>query len=168
MKAVFNVEILLPVAVVVLQAFVVLFACVFALRKLRVLSQPLSGLEYSKAIFAAGVIFSFLLISTASATAMFQTFKVYQNQNEGLLQMFLAKSGQFFFIVLFFELLLALTILLFTKSFLSIGNGFKDILEGSIPSALITSLVVLGFGIVLRAMASEAMEYITPQYVNFR
>lgn len=168
MKAILNFEFLMPIGILLLQVFMILYLCILVLRKIGIVKQPLGGLEYSHAIFAGVIIFSTLLISTASAPAMFQTFKTYQNQSGSIWQPYLSKSGQFFLVVSFFELLLGLVILLFSKTFLSFGNGVKEILEGSIPSALIASCIVLGFAIALRFMASEAMEYITPQYVNFR
>lgn len=168
MKAILNFEFLLPITVLLLQVFIVLYICILILRKIGILKQPLGGLEYSHAFFATATIFSVLLISTAGASAMFQTFKTYQNQSGSIWQLYLAKSGQFFLVVLFFELLLGMVILLLTKTSLFVGNGLKEILDGNIPAALVTSCIVLGFAIVLRVMASEIMEYITPQYLNFR
>lgn len=168
MKAILNLEFLLPIGILLLQVFIILSICILILRKLKVLKQPLDGLEYSQAIFASITILSVLLVATASAPAMFQTFKAYQNLNENIWNLFVFKSGEFFLVILFFELLLGLAILLFTRTFFSMGNGFKEIGEGKIPSALITSCIVIGLAIVFRIMAAEAMDYITPQYLNFR
>ena len=168
MKSILNFQFLLPIGVLLLQMFISLFICIAILRKMCIVKKPLGGLEYSHAIFASITIFSVFLISTASAPAMFQTFKAYQNQRNPEWQLYFSKSGEFFLVILFFEVLLGLMILLFTKTVLSIGNGIKEIQEGSIPSALVTSGIVLGFAIVLRVMAAEVLEYITPQYINFR
>ena len=121
-----------------------------------------------KLFFASVTIFSVLLISTSCVSSSFQAFKIYQNQGEGLWQLYLAKSGEFFLIILLFELFLVLVILIFTKRVSPLGNGIKEIKEGSIPLALLTSCIILGFAIVFRIMASETMDYITPQYLNFR
>lgn len=168
MKVILNFQSLFPVVVLLLHAFIILFLCIYLLRKVGILKNPLSGLEYSHAIFGAITIFSVLLISTAGATALFQTFKTFQNQGNPPWQLYLSKSGEYFLVILFFEVLLALIILLFTRTFLLKGNGIKDMLEGSIPSALVFSAIVLGFAIVLRVMAIEVLQYITPQYLNFR
>ena len=168
MKTISDFSFLLPSSILFLQAFMFLYISLLILKRIGMLKQPYNGLEYSQAIFASVVIFSVLLINTACLSASFQTFKIYQNHSVGLVQSYLSKSAQFFFIVLLFELILGLITLLFIKRSFLIGNGINEIREGSINCALLTSCIILGFAIVLRAMASEIIDYVTPKYFNFR
>ena len=168
MNTILNVEILIPIGLLLLQTGIILLIWISILKKIGIIKKPFDGLEYSHAIFTSVFILSVLLVATSSAPAMFQTFKTYQSQNGNLWQLYLYKSSQFFLIILFFEVLLGLVLILFTRTFFAPGNGIKDIVEGSIPSALITSSIVIGFSIALRIMSSEVVEYLRPQYLNFR
>lgn len=168
MEAILNLKIWLPVFVQIIQLLVFIPITIFTLKKSGVIRYPLAGLEYSQAIFAGVTIFSVLLISTSGAPAMFQFFKTYQQIGQVAWQSYLVKCGQFFFVTFFFELILGIIVLSFARRILFLENLLKEICTGSIPSALLAGSILLGFAAGLRIMSSEIMEYITPQYLNFR
>jgi hypothetical protein len=168
MKPLLNLEMLLPVGILLLQIIVILFVCLTILKKVKIIKSPLAGLEYSQAIFACCILFAVFIIDTASVSATFQSFKTYQNQQISILQPLFSKSGQYFLVVLFFEALLGVLIYLVSKILFGLGKGIKEIESGNIPFSLLISAIIIGFSIVLNVMAKEVIEYIVPHYLNFR
>lgn len=168
MKPLMDPLVLLPVVFLLLQSFLVLFICVTVLRRFKIIKLPFGGVEYSEAIFACSIVVAAFLVSTASVPALFQAFKVFQNQDAAIFPALSAKAGQFFLVVLFFELLLLLVSFLLSSVFSWMGSGTTEIAAGNIPVSLVTSAMVIGFAIVLKKMAAEMIEYIVPHYLNFR
>jgi uncharacterized membrane protein len=79
MNSIFRLEILLPVLLLVLQAFILLFLCLFVLRRLKIVKTPYAGMDYSQVIIAAAFLFGVFFISTSDTGALFQAFKTFQN-----------------------------------------------------------------------------------------
>jgi hypothetical protein len=167
MKAILNFQIMWPIFIWLLQTMLFLFIGATILWKLGMIKRPLAGMEYSQAIMAAVTIFSVLLISTASAGPLFQTFKTMQNQGSPDWRVYGAKAGELLLVSLFFEVLLGLIMGSMTKAFMFLRKSSQQINEGSMPTAIIASALVLGMAIGLRVMTAEVLEYVTPQYINF-
>ncbi|MEI9910466.1 MAG: hypothetical protein WDO71_12845 [Bacteroidota bacterium] len=147
---------------------IILFLSVLMLRRLKMIKLPFGGVEYSQVIFVCSTLFGVLFIATAEVPAIFQTFKTLQNQSTGITQPLAAKSAQFFVVILFFEMLLVGLVFLCSKVFSWLEKGVKEIENGNLPFSLFTSTIIIGFSIVLKIMAAEIIEYITPHYLNFR
>lgn len=166
--SILSLELLLPIGLLVIQALIVLFICVGVLKRMRILRTPYAGMEYSQLIIATVFLFSVFLIAIADTTALFQAFKTFQNNKQDVLSNTISKFSQFFLVVLFFELLFGLISFLVIKLLLGFKNSFQEINEGNVPAAVIMSIVLLGFSITLNTCAKEILEYMTPQYLNFR
>ena len=161
-------ELLLPILLLLVQAFILVYISMVVLKKLKVLKAPYGGMEYSQVILASSFIFSVMFISTASITGVFQSFKLFQNAGGSLVANIISKFSQFFLIIVFFELLFTLVFLLVSR-FLIVGKKtYIEVEGGNVPVSILLAIVTLAFGIVLRYSAVEIIEYITPQYIYFR
>src|SRR5215207_1859017 len=105
MNSIFSVENLLPALLLVIQAFMLFFICLFVLRKLKILTFPYAGLEYSQLILASAFLFGVFFISTADSGGLFQAFKTFQNMHSKLFSNITSKFGQFFLVIVFLEFL---------------------------------------------------------------
>lgn len=168
MKPILNPAILLPVLFLLFQFIIVLFFAIAILRRINVIKLPFGGVEYSQAIFACSILFAVLFIVTAEVPAIFQSFKALQNQSTRIGEPLAAKAGQFFTVIMFFELLLAGLIFLYSKIFIWLGKGVKEVESGNVPVSLIMSTLIIGSSLVLKIMAEEIIQYIVPHYLNFR
>lgn len=168
MKPLLTFTILLPVLMIFIQAIIMVYVSVAILGKTGFLKVPLAGMEYSEAIFAASSIFSVLLISSAAAAPVFQTYKTLQNQSADLVVPLLTKSGHFFLVILFFEFIWIIFSVLSTKTFPFLGKLSKDIREGNVPLSVLTGITLIGFSLVCRTMAVEMIDLVTPHYLSFR
>lgn len=168
MRSVLNFDILLPIGFLLLQAFLLLFMGMTVLRRFKILKTPYAGMEYSEVIIGAALLFCIFFISLANIEGLFQTFKTYQNQGNNVFSNTFSKFSQFFLVVLFFELLFAMTSFFVIKLLLGFKNTLKEIEEGNIPSAILIGVILIGFSVVFQISAKQVIEYITPQYLNFR
>jgi hypothetical protein len=168
MHSILNFDILLPIGLLLLQAFLLLFICIFVLRRIRLLKIPYGGMEYSEVIVAAMFLFSVFFISTANIEGLFQAFKTFQNQQENVFSNTFSKFSQFFLVILLFELLFGIVSFFIIRILLGFKSSFREIQEGSIPSAILTGVLLISFAVLLQFSAKEVIQYITPQYLNFR
>lgn len=168
MHSILNFDILLPISLLLLQSFLLLFICIFVLRRIRLLKTPYGGMEYSEVIVAAMFLFSIFFISTANIEGLFQAFKTFQNQQENVFSNTFSKFSQFFLVVLLFELLFGLVSFFIIRILLGFKNSFREIQDGSIPSAILTGVLLISFALLMQFSAKEVIQYITPQYLNFR
>ena len=168
MKQLFDINFLLPIGILLIQAFILLAICIYVLRKMGVISLPLGGMEYSQAIFAAVCLISLFFIFTSIISATFQACATYNAQNLPVLKSLVGKSGQFFLVLLLFEALLGAIVFLATRVLLGIGNFMEELNNGNIPFSIFAAAITIGFSIMLQHMSKEAIELITPRYLNFR
>ena len=117
MNSILNFETLLPVALVLLLSYFILFITIFTLRRTHIIKAPYAGMEYSQVIIAAAVIIGAFLVAISCIPPLFQSFKTYQAQRTNLYQNTIAKFAQFFLVVLFFEIIYLLVTYLNTKLF---------------------------------------------------
>ena len=168
MKQMFDFNILLPIGILLVQAFILLAVCLYVLRKTNLIALPFGGMEYSQAIFAAACLISLFIISTAAVGATFQTYKTYNAQDIPIIKGLLGKSGQFLLVILIFETLLGALIYLVSKLLLGTRNFMEELNSGNIPLSIFIAVISICFSIVLQQMSKEVIEYITPHYLNFR
>jgi sterol desaturase/sphingolipid hydroxylase (fatty acid hydroxylase superfamily) len=168
MKSILNFDVLIPIGLEVIQALLLLFSCITLLRKFRLLKLPYAGMEYSEIAFACFLLFSVFFISTANIEGLFQAYKTFENQQEQVFSNTFYKFSQFFLVILLFEFLFVFIAFAVTKVLLGFKNTYKEIQEGNLPSAIIIGVIFLGFAIILQYSAKQIIEYITPQYLNFR
>lgn len=166
MKPLLNFEILLPILIIILQLLVILLGSIMILRKLKLLKQPLAGMEYSQAIFAASFLFAVFLIATIPISAILQTYKTYSAQHVSIFSPLLNKSGQYFLVVLFFEILLTIIVTIVSRLFQYFGKGLEEIRTGNVPLAMLMGVIVIGFGITLMNIGKELVEWVVPRYIN--
>jgi hypothetical protein len=167
MNTLFRTDLLLPVALLLVQAVVLLFIFIWVLRKLKILRTPFAGMEYSQVMVAAAFLFGAFFIATADSSSLFQTFKTLQNAGQKT-SSGLTKFNQFFLVIVFFEALLTLISFFASKLLLGLKNTAKEIEEGNIPVSILLSVIIVGFAIILQVCAKEIIEYITPHYINIR
>ncbi len=168
MKQFFDISILLPIGILLVQSFILLAICMYVLRKMKLISLPLGGMEYSQAIFAAACLISLFIISTSTIGATFQSFKTYNAQGMPIFKNLLGKSGQFLLVILVFQTLLGGLIFLAAKLFLGIGKFMEELNIGNIPFSIFVAVMTIGFSILLQHVCKEVIELITPHYLNFR
>lgn len=161
-------EYLIPIALIIIQSLLVLFLCIQGLKRAKVLSTPLAGIEYSQAIFAAAFLFGALLISYTLVDPALHSFHTYRSQSGNPLKPFIPKFGQFFIVCLFFLALYILTVWLLSRILLSGNKAGVEIETGNIPFSILLSGCVITLSVACRLMASEFMSFITPHFVNFR
>jgi type III secretory pathway component EscS len=167
MNTLFRIDLLLPIALLFVQAAVLLFIFIWVLQKLKILRTPYAGMEYSQIIVAAAFLFGVFFIATADTSGLFQTFKTLQNAGQKTSGGF-TKFSQFFLVILFFEAMFAIISFFIINILLGLKETAKEIEEGNIPASILLSVIILGFAIVLQVCAKEMIEYITPHYINIR
>src|ERR1700712_4758237 len=130
MNSILHFTVLLPIALLVLQAFVFLFICTTFLKRFKLIKVPYAGMEYSHLIVAAAFLFSVLFISTADIAGLFQAFKTFENANGSVLSNTFYKFSQFFLALLFFQILFGLVSAFIIKLLLGFKKPINEIEEG--------------------------------------
>lgn len=166
MTSILSFNFVLPIGLLLLQAFILLLISTSVLKKLKLLRTPYAGMEYSQIIVAATFLFGVFLISTADTSGLFQAFKTFQNAKQDLWSNTFMKFSQFFLVILFFQVIFVLASFLLCKLLLGYKNTFQEIDEGNVPASILTSVVLLCFSMVLQVAAKETIDYITPKYLN--
>jgi hypothetical protein len=167
MTSILRFEMLIPILLIILQEFVLLFGSITVLKRLKFLKTPYAGMEYSQLLIGAAFILGVFLISTGSTAGVFQSFKSFQNGSEGVLANTFSKFSQFFMIVLLFEVLFFLVGILSIKLFAGFGKS-NQVEQGNIPTSVLVAIILIGFSIVFQLCTGEIVDYITPKYINFR
>jgi hypothetical protein len=168
MNTILRFEMLIPILLLVMQSFVLLFIGLFILRRLKLLKLPYAGMEYSQLIVTASILFGVFFISTADTGGLFQTFKTFQNANSKVFSNTFYKFSQFFLVVFFFEILFGLISFFIIKLLLGFKGTLKEIEEGNIPASVLMGVIIICFAIILQHSGREVIDYITPKYLNFK
>lgn len=165
MKSILNIYDLVPLLLLILQTFTFLIVTFVILRNLKILQVPYAGMQYSKVMIAAVVLFSVMIISFADVEGVVQSVKTFHSYGDGFYKNVFMKFSQFILIIV---LTISLFGLLCFVS-LKIIPGFEQasVNEGDIPVAVFKGLVILIIGILMYACAKGIIETITPKYVNF-
>jgi len=158
---------LIPIVLIILQCFVLLFGSITILKRLKFLKTPYAGMEYSQLLVGAAFIFGVFLISTGSTASIFQSFKTFQNGSEGVFTNTFSKFSQFFVVVVVFEVLFFLVGIVSVRLFAGFGKA-NQVNEGNMPVSILVAVVLIGFSIVFQFCTGEIVDYITPKYINFR
>jgi hypothetical protein len=168
MNAIFHLGTLLPICLLIIQGFIFLLVFTSILKRFNILKIPYAGIEYSQLIVASSFLFGMFFITTASIEGTFQAFKTFQNDGARLFVNTVNKFSQFFLVILLFEIIFALTSLFVAHFFFGIKKVKQELDEGNIPASVLVGIIVIGFSLILQFSAKEVIQYITPQYINFR
>lgn len=164
MKSILNIYDFLPIALLVLQTFVLLLTTVWVLRYLKILQLPYAGMLYSKVVITAVILFSVMIISFADIEGVFQSVKTFHNYGDGFYKNVFTRLSQFIFIIVLAVCLFGLLCFIAIKMI----PGFKQTAnEDDIAVAILKALIILIIGILLYACAKTIIETMTPKYVNF-
>lgn len=170
MESLLNFEVLLPITFMLLCIFIILFFCNWYLRRLKILSYPIGGLEWSQIIFAASIFVGCLLILSAIVNPVFQAYKTYISQKLGFSNLFSASSGKFTEIFLITLIAIIIYILLTKVTGIIIKdkqNVNEEIKAGNIAISILMSSLSIGLSIVIKAILSEILIYIVPFLINY-
>lgn len=168
MNNIFTGSHLIPITLVIAQSFIILFLCISGLKRAKILSSPIAGIEYSQAILAASFLFGALTINTTVIEPVFHAFQTYCSQQGNTLKPFMTKFGQFFVIMFVFQLIYISVSWVFSKVILSGAKAGIEISSGNIPFSILLSACIIVLSISCKIMSSQFMDYITPQFVDFR
>ena len=167
MKALIDPSIFLPIGTIVLHLYVILILWIFSLKRLRMLQKPISGLDYSQVIFSGLVLISALLIGLGEIKGLFQVYKTYSNQDQEIFVRYIVKSSQFFLIILFCQVLLALLIWGVGVGLRDLGKGLHEIRNGNLPFGILMGVIILGCSIVLQSLAEYLTDMIVPRILTY-
>lgn len=170
MNSILNFEIILPMAFIFLCVFIALFFCKWYLKRLKVLSYPIGGLEWSQIIFAASIFSGCLIILSTIVNPIFQTYKTYISQNLSfsiLLSSSIAKFTEIFLttliaIILYAGLTKVTSIVIKDKQ-----NADEEIKTGNIPVSILLSSISIGLSILVKAIMSEVLIFVVPFIINY-
>jgi type III secretory pathway component EscS len=168
MQTLLSFSTLLPIAILLLQAFIILFLSIVILKKLRLLKTPYAGMEYSQVIVAAAIIFGAFYISLSDIPSLFQAYKTYANQQEHIFNNTFSKFSQFFLVVLLFEILFVLVVYAVTKIILGARYSLKEMEDGNLPVSILLAVIITAFALVLHYGCKELVDFITPKFISFR
>lgn len=168
MEAIFNVQILIPIGLLLLQTLFFFFLCLFLLRRTQIIRLPMAGMEYSNVIVAGAILFGLFYITTADIQGLFQAYKTYQNSGEALAINTFAKFSQYFLVILFLAVLYGIVAFGIIRLLLGFKSSVQEIQAGNIPGSILMAVLVISVAILLQRTGEEIMTYLTPQFVNFR
>jgi len=165
MKSILNIYNFFPVLLLVLQTLIFLLSTIAVLRYLKILQLPYAGMQYSKVVIAAVLLFSVLLISFADVEGITQAVKTFHNYGDGFYRNLFIKFSQFILVILIAECFFALLCFMAMKML----PGFRQssATDDDIPGAVLQAVVIFIIAILLYACAKEVIETITPKYINF-
>ena len=165
MKSMLNVYDLLPALLLVLQTLIFLLGTITILRYLKILQLPYAGMQYSKVLTSAVILFSVMIISFSDVNGVVQAVKTFHNYGDGFYRNLFIKFSQFMLIIVLTEFLFGLLCFISRR----ILPGFKQspAHEDDMPGAILQAVVMLILAILLYNCAKEIIEPITPKYINF-
>jgi len=165
MKSILSVYDLMPVLLLVLQTLIFLLSTIAVLRYLKILKLPYAGMENSKLLTAAVILFSAMVISFADIDAVMQTVKTFHNYGDGFYRNLFIKFSQFILVIVLTECLFGLLCFIAIRTVPGFRQSFAT--EDDMSGAILQSIVILIVSILLYACAKEVIESITPKYINF-
>lgn len=159
-------SILLPVALQILQAGVLLAIVLAVLRHRKLWTAPIGAMDNSTAIFCASLVIGTLLIAGNSSGHFFRAY-TYALSTGSLFRATLVSFSHYFITtlcaaILFIGLSLAATALL------SQGKDRDAFSEGNMPLRILCSSIAIGLAVLIAGMATPLYEWLTPVYIDFR
>lgn len=168
MESIFNVNLLLPIGLILMQTLFFFFLCLFLLRRAHIIRLPIAGMEYSGVIVAGAVLFGLFYITTADIQGLFQAYKTYQNRGEDVAANIFSKFSQYFLVILFLGALYGVIAFGIVRLLLGFKSSVQEIQAGNIPGSILMAVLIICVSILLQRTGEEIMTYLTPQFVNFR
>src|SRR5438128_771375 len=118
MNPTFTAQLLFPVALLIIQTYILLFGTLYLMRRMRIITTAIADMEISHVIVAGAFMFGVFLISTADYAPLLQTFKIYSTNNDAVYSATFYRFGQFFLDVFAAEVMFVLLTWLNVKIFL--------------------------------------------------
>lgn len=170
MNSILNFEIIIPIAFILLCTFITLFFCRWYLKRLKILSYPIGGLEWSQIIFASSIFIGNLLILSSIADPVFQCYKTYASQSLPFAIFLSAAVGKFTEIYLVALISIIFYVILTKVASTAIKDKQKvdeEIKTGNIPVSILLSSISIGLSILVKAITSEILIFIVPFLINY-
>lgn len=150
-----------PVLLLVVQIFLICFACRTALRGMGILRKPYNGMDYGLMLYAASLMLGMLVIAASNAENLFQSARVYMDSSGNPFQQTILQFTKLFFIVL-------ITGLLFLSinyaNFKLIAGGNKE--EPGMPVSILLSSIALGSTVLFWIITKELTNLLTPKILG--
>lgn len=162
-----EIELLIPVAIVLLQTGIIISLWIGFLKWKNVLRSPLGGLDNESTAVAIGVLAGAAIISLSGIEDIFQAFKTYQASGDSVFSNTLYKASELFVIIILFQVLYGIILMVLMKM---LRINFRDGAEAetSLPVSLLLGVIMVIIGFVLFFCAGEITEYSVPGYINLR
>jgi hypothetical protein len=158
MNTLFPVYTWLALGLLLLQTYLIIFIGLLLLKKIKLLKQPYSGMEFSEVLPAGMVLLCVLFISSADVPGLFQSTRVYMDSKDSPSHASFIQFTRFFLVVLFFGIL-----------YIIIRYFFRaNEKEVSLPVSILHCAIIIGFAIICWIVCKELVDRMTPQFINFR
>lgn len=165
MKSIVNIYDLLPVLLLVLQAFIFLLTTIAILRYLEILKLPYAGMAYPKVVIAAVVLLSVMIISFADADAVVQSVKAFHSYDDRFYRNLFIKFSQFMLIIAITQCVFGFLCFIAIRALPGFRQSFAN--EDDMPGAVLQGIVILILAVILYISVKEVIGHITPKYINF-
>lgn len=163
MKTLFPLHTVFTFWLLIMQTYLLVYIVLLALRGMKLLKRPYSGMDYAELLPASVILLSTLLISSADASGILQAAKFYSDKYSLMKEPFILFFARSFMVVLFFNLLFIVL------NFLNIRFWFRDNYNAaSIPVSLLLCAISLGFAIVCWFTCREVVDNMTPRLIDFQ
>jgi len=163
MKTIFPAYIGVAFPLLVAQTYLLIYATISLLRRMKLLKRPYSGMEYSESLYAAIIILGVLLMASADAPGIFQAAKSYSDSYTSAGGPFLLFFSRSFLVILSFSLLFIFF------NFLNIRFFFReDHKEPSLSVSILFCAIAIGLAVACWVTCKEVVDNMTPKYINFQ
>ncbi len=155
-----------PVLWILLQNLLIIYISLWLLRMMRLLSNPIAGLEYSQIVIGGTLLLTMVGLGNVSVQACYDTYLSFSSQPGPWIGKIILQYSRYFLVILIFEFLLVGLYWLTLKLFF----GFRlvadqKIQEGNLPMAILMGGIVAGLGLGLTKLAGIIMGQMTPHFV---
>lgn len=161
-------SLILPTAWLLLQSLLLMYACIFILRRWGLIRMPVAGMEYSQALLAAVLLTCLLALSACTVSVCYDTAQAYSGQPGSFISRCVLRYSLYLLVVLAgCFLLLGLTWLVLR---IVLGRGLpadETVAEGNLPMAILVSGIVLGLALAIGRLMTVVLEDMAPHFVVF-
>ena len=149
-------------AELVIQTYLLVYATLLMLRRMKLLRRPYSGMDYPEALLAGILLAGVLLISAADGPGVFQATRSYSEQRSSMGMSSFLFFARAFLVVLFFSLLFVIL------NYINIRLLFRrDLQVANWPVSILLCAIAIGIMIVCWFACREVVDGLTPKLVNF-
>jgi len=166
MQSAVQLNLLLPVALQLLQTFLLLWLATAFLRRMKLLMERIGAMDAGAALFCASFILGTLLIAANSSAYFFGAYRSALTSGT-IFKATLLSFSHYFITTICAEVLFTAALLLVITG-LSRGKSREELSGGNLPFSILCSGIALGLAVLLCSMATPVYEWITPVYLNFR